>query len=414
MIPVIKIRDELNKFVDVAALKGKTLYDYALEQGFTGTEEELNEKLNDIASENKYIVQGESLGAIADEIRDLNDTTESLTTNEMLEALDEVGNELIEQYGSLSHINRVVNGLPEVEREFFYQEKTVTPSAEGQVVKPDDDYDGLSKVIVEGDEDLKPENIKLGVNIFGVEGEYSVEDSIITRSIDGIYVNRSITSIGSSAFYGCTSLTAVSFPACTIINPGAFADCTLLTSVSFPVCTSIASKAGAIVPAGPFQSCTSLTSVSFPACTLIGGNAFDGCKALTSVSFPACTFIDIMAFEGCTSLTSVSFPACRTISVYAFYNCYSLASVNLPICTNIGSLNFYNCYNLSTIILGASSVCTLANSNAFQTTPYASGYSGSYSGTPYIYVPGSLVDAYKSATNWAYFSKYFSAINEEV
>jgi hypothetical protein len=52
-----------------------------------------------------------------------------------------------------------------------------------------------------------------------------------------------------------------------------------------------------------------------------------------------------------------------------------------------------------------SSVCTLNNSNAFTSTPYA-GYSASFSGTPYIYVPTSLVDAYKSATNWTYFSSY--------
>jgi hypothetical protein len=29
---------------------------------------------------------------------------------------------------------------------------------------------------------------------------------------------------------------------------------------------------------------------------------------------------------------------------------------------------------------------------------------------PYIYVPASLLTAYQTATNWTYFSKYFSAI----
>ena len=52
------------------------------------------------------------------------------------------------------------------------------------------------------------------------------------------------------------------------------------------------------------------------------------------------------------------------------------------------------------------------NSNAFNNTPYA-GYSNHFSGTPYIYVPASLVDTYKTATNWTYFSSYFSAVEGE-
>lgn len=136
------------------------------------------------------------------------------------------------------------------------------------------------------------------------------EDAIITRGISGVYVNNRVMSIGSSAFYYCSNL----------------------------------------------------TSVSFPACKNIGDNAFGYCSKLTSVSF--------------------------------------------PVCTNIGSSAFQNCRTLSSFTLGASTVCTLSNSNAFNSTPYA-GYSSHFSGTPYIYVPASLVSAYKSATNWTYFSSYF-------
>lgn len=52
------------------------------------------------------------------------------------------------------------------------QEKTIIPSIEVQNVEPDAGYNGLSKVEILGDKNLIPANIKKGVTIFGVVGEY--------------------------------------------------------------------------------------------------------------------------------------------------------------------------------------------------------------------------------------------------
>ena len=48
---------------------------------------------------------------------------------------------------------------------------------------------------------------------------------------------------------------------------------------------------------------------------------------------------------------------------------------------------------------------TLKNISAFNSTPIKSG-------TGYIYVPMSLVDTYKSATNWSTFANQFRAIED--
>ena len=55
----------------------------------------------------------------------------------------------------------------------------------------------------------------------GVGGDTSAEDSLVTRTLTS-YTNDRVTSIGVYAFYNCTSLTSVNFPACTSIGNSAF------------------------------------------------------------------------------------------------------------------------------------------------------------------------------------------------
>ena len=281
----------------------------------------------------------------------------------------------------------------------FQAAKTITPTTTNQTAVSSGYYTGGS-ITVAGDSNLVAGNIKSGVSIFGVNGTYegsgggssgdtSMEDGLVTRT-GSIYTNDRVKSIGSYAFYVNTSLTSVSFPACTTIGKYAFHSCSNLASVSFPACTSMGSNA--------FNYCSKLTSVSFPACTTICIYTFNYCSRLTSVRFPACTTIDSRAFNYCPNLASVSFPACTTIGSYAFYSCSSLSSVRFPACTTIDSYAFYNCSRLTSIYLTGSSLCTLSNSNAFS-------YTSIWSNKGSIYVPSSLVASYKAATNWAFFSK---------
>ena len=137
-------------------------------------------------------------------------------------------------------------------------------------------------------------------------------------------IPNGVTSIGNSAFYGCSSLTSVTIPdsvtsignvafsgcsgmADVIIGKGvktideeAFSECSSLTSITIPASVTE-------IRDGAFYGCTSLTSVTIGnSVTSIGNRAFSGCDSLTSVTIPdSVTWIGADAFRGCTSLTSV-------------------------------------------------------------------------------------------------------------
>lgn len=234
----------------------------------------------------------------------------------------------------------------------FKAATTITPGTANQTAVAANTYVG-GAITVKGDANLVASNIVSGKSIFGVTGtastgggsaDTSAEDGLVTRSLT-TYTNDRVTTISIYTFYNFYNLMTVSFPACKSIDENAFRGCTSLTTVNFPVCTSVGRYA--------FYMCQTLTAVNFPACISIASNAFGNCVKLTSVNFPACT--------------------------------------------DIGTNAFASCSNLVAIHLGASTVCNLRNSNAFSNT-------GIKITAGSIYVPASLVSAYKSATNWTYFS----------
>lgn len=230
-------------------------------------------------------------------------------------------------------------------------------------------------------------------------GNSELAKKIIDRTITEIG-DSSITRIGDYAFAGCYSLTSANFPTCTTIGSGAFSSCTNLTFVSFPKCTSIKDYA--------FTNCHSLTFANFPECTSLEMGAFYSCYSLASANFPKCTYLRPAAFCSCSNLTSINFPKCTYIEMQAFYKCSNLISISFPGCTSIGNYAFNGCSSLTTIILGYSSIVKLNHSNAFYSTPMStSSYTGTYGS---IYVPASLVSAYKSAPQWSYYSSRITSI----
>ena len=131
----------------------------------------------------------------------------------------------------------------------------------------------------------------------GVLTEYKGSGGSVT--VPSKIGSSSVTSIGSGAFSGNTSLKSVSLPVgVKKIGQEAFADCTALTSVSLP--STLES-----IGAGAFYGCSSLVSVNIPSgVTSLGDDAFYGCASLKTVTIPdSVTSIGDGAFDGCDGVT---------------------------------------------------------------------------------------------------------------
>ena len=160
---------------------------------------------------------------------------------------------------------------------------------------------------------------------------------------------KPVTSIKSSAFYGCAGLTSVVIPnSVTNIGNWAFQYCDGLTSISIPLgVTDIGTYA--------FAHSTGLTTVTMPESIVsIGNHMFDGCRGLVSVEIPnSVTNIGDYAFNDCIGMTSVAISnRVMSIGAYAFAGCIGLTSVTIQDgVTDIGSCAFFGCSALTSIAI---------------------------------------------------------------
>ena len=144
--------------------------------------------------------------------------------------------------------------------------------------------------------------------------------------LTSVSIPNSVTSIGNSAFSGCSGLKSVDFNAenCTTMGSS---DCPVFENCSALTTLTIGEKV-VIIPDYTFKSCSNLTTVNFNAenCTTIGRSNFSGCTALATLTVGnKVKTIPDYAFYGCSNLNSVTIPSnVSTVGEQAFYGCTKL------------------------------------------------------------------------------------------
>ena len=187
------------------------------------------------------------------------------------------------------------------------------------------------------------------------------ESAFYNCSLTSIEIPASVTSIGNSAFLICRSLASVTFTAGSqlkTIGSRAFYDCTSLTSITIPASVTSIGASSAGNTNGTFGQCTSLASVIFEKGSQlmdINPYMFYNCSSLASITLDLANGIMEGAFQNCTSLTSITIPTSDTypagaIERRAFQNCTSLTSVTFE-CT-ISSSYFDNSTGANAAFLG--------------------------------------------------------------
>ena len=149
--------------------------------------------------------------------------------------------------------------------------------------------------------------------------------------LTSIVIPENVTTIFSGAFEGCSSLTSIVVAeGNTVFDSREQCNAIIYTATNTLICgcqSTIIPDSVTSIGSSAFSRCSSLTSIVIPdSVTSIEHWAFENCSSLTSIVIPdSVTSIGSFVFRECSSLTSIVIPdSVTSIGYGAFENCSSL------------------------------------------------------------------------------------------
>ena len=142
--------------------------------------------------------------AISDEISRLQQAKSAIKIAIALKGVEIPDNVTLTYYDQ--YIAQITTGSGEGGGTGLLEIKQVTPTAEGFIVSPSEGYYGLSQVIVNGDLNLVPENIKSGVTIFGIAGSLETTTEAKLQEKSAVPTASGLTVTPDSGYDGLSAV----------------------------------------------------------------------------------------------------------------------------------------------------------------------------------------------------------------
>lgn len=194
-------------------------------------------------------------------------------------------------------------------------------------------------------------------------------------------------------------VTSVSDENATSVRNSCFNSCKKIQEVYLPNVTTIGSSA--------FRSCEMLSKINIQNVETLDYSALAGCYRITELYLPKAITIDQSACNGISGLKKVTLGNVRKIGRNAFDGNINCEEIDISLNDNVDGIYnnaFYRNEKLSKLTIRGAALIELEGPSALAGSAIAYGRGK-------IYVDPSMVETYKTATNWSNYASAIEAIS---